>query len=285
MADVSDPLASFLRAERLTAVVDIGANPIDGEPPYKRMLSKGLCTLVGFEPQADALARLNGGKSDLETYLPYAVGDGTRGTLNICHARGMTSLFTPEPRILNLFPGFAQFGQVVGQLEVETRTLDSITEIPQLDFLKIDVQGAELNIFRNGKSRLGSAVALQSEVSFMPLYKDQPVFGDTDLALRELGFVPHMFAHINKRMILPLHNAENPYTGMNQLLEADVVYVRDFTYPDKMNDEQLKHLALIAHHCYASYDLAANCIHNLAQRGSLQADAVGKYLAILKGVA
>jgi hypothetical protein len=126
---------------------------------------------------------------------------------------------------------------------------------------------------------------VQSEVSFMPLYKDQPIFGDIDLALRELGFVPHMFAHINKRMILPLHNAENPYTGMNQLLEADVVYVRDFTHPDRMSDEQLKHLALIAHHCYASYDLAGNCIHNLAQRGSLQADAVGKYLAILKGVA
>ena len=43
---------------------------------------------------------------------------------------------------------------------------------------------------------------------------------------------------------------------MNQLLEADVVYVRDFTFPDKMSSEQLKHLALIAHHCYGSYDLA-----------------------------
>ena len=285
MADASDPLAGLLRPERLTAVVDIGANPIDGEPPYKKMLSNRLCTLVGFEPQEEALAKLNASKSDLETYLPYAVGDGTSGTLKICQAPGMTSLFTPEPRILNQFWGFSQFGRVLREVEVETRTLDSIAEIGPFDFLKIDVQGGELAVFRGGRLRLGSAVALQAEVSFMPLYKNQPIYGEIDLALRGLGFVPHMFASINKRMILPLHNAQNPGAVMNQLLEADVVYVRDFTFPDRMSGEQLKHLAMIAHHCYGSYDLAGNCIHHLASRGALPSDALGKYLAILKGTA
>jgi FkbM family methyltransferase len=283
MTEPSDPLVGLLGAERLTAIVDIGANPIDGEPPYKGMLAKRLCTLVGFEPQPEALARLNGNKSDLETYLPYAVGDGSRGTLKVCQAPGMTSLFTPEPRVLNLFPNFAHFGRVVREIEVDTRTLDSITEVAQLDFLKIDVQGGELAIFCNGKARLGNAIALQTEVSLVPLYRDQPVFGDIDLALRDLGFIPHMFAHINKRMILPLHNAENPYMSLNQLLEADVVYVRDFTHPDRMSSEQLKHLAIIAHHCYASYDLAANCIHQLMARAALPADAMERYLAIVKG--
>lgn len=91
----------------------------------------------------------------------------------------------------------------------------------------------------------------------MPLYKGQPVFGDIDLELRTLGYIPHMFANINKRMILPLRNTEEPYAAVNQLLEADIVYVRDFTQPEKMSSEQLKHLALVAHHCYGSYDLAA----------------------------
>src|SRR5262245_16070007 len=112
MTDAADAVVALLGPERPTAVVDIGANPIDGEPPYKRMLAKRLCTLVGFEPQPEALAKLNAAKSDLETYLPYAVGDGTRGTLKICQAPGMTSLFTPEPRILNQFWGFSQFGRV-----------------------------------------------------------------------------------------------------------------------------------------------------------------------------
>ena len=280
-----DPLASMLRADRLTAVVDIGANPIDGAPPYKGMLAKRICTLVGFEPQPEALARLNAGKGDLETYLPYAVGDGTRGTLRVCQAPGMTSLFMPNPRVLNIFPNFVHFGRVVREVEIETRTLDSIAEIGQLDFLKIDVQGSELAIFRNGTSRLANAVAIHTEVSFVPLYLGQPVFGDIDLALRELGFIPHMFAAINKRMILPLHNAQNPNMTMNQVMEADIVYVRDFTDPEAMSVEQLKHLAIIAHHCYGSLDLATNCLHQLMQRGAMGADAIERYLAMVKGSA
>lgn len=285
MTTVSDAVADILSPERLTAVVDIGANPIDTDPPYKPMLAKRLCTVVGFEPQADALATLNARKSDLETYLPYAVGDGTQSILKVCQAPGMTSLLTPNPRVLNCFPGFSQFGKVNKEIPVETRTLDSISEISQLDFLKIDVQGGELAVFRNGTSRLANAVALQTEISFVPLYTNEPVFGDIDLTLRSLGFIPHMFDKINKRMILPLHSADNLYASINQLLEADIVYVRDFTQPEKMNAEQLKHLALIAHHCYRSYDLAVNCIHHLISRASVPSDSVERYLAALRSAA
>jgi len=276
-----DLVWDILRPERLTAVVDVGANPIDSDPPYKRMLAKRLCTLVGFEPQAAAHASLNERKSDLETYLPYAVGDGTPGTLKVCQAPGMSSLFTPEPRVLNCFPLFSHFGRVIKEIPIETRTFDSISEIDALDFLKIDVQGSELSVFRNGSLRLTDAVMVHTEVSFVPLYKGQPVFGDIDLALRALGFIPHMFANINKRMILPVHYADNLYASMNQLLEADIVYVRDFTQPDRMNSEQLKHMALVAHHCYGSYDLAANCIQHLISRSVVPPDSIERYLATI----
>lgn len=137
-------------------------------------------------------------------------------------------------------------------------------------------------MFRGGSARLAQAVAVQAEVSFMPLYRNQPVFGDLDLALRALGLVPHMFVNINKRMILPLRDQNKPFAAMNQLLEADIVYVRDFSQAQSMTAEQLKHLALIAHYCYGSYDLATNCIHHLAQRGTLAGDPVGQYLATVK---
>ena len=278
----ADPLFNLLRPDRLTSVVDIGANPLETAPPYKPMLDKRLCTVVGFEPQPEAMNKLIAQKGDLETYLPPAVGGETRATLKVCHAPGMTSLLTPEPRTLNCFPGFAVFGHVLKEVPIETRALDSIAEITHIDHLKIDVQGSELSIFRNGAAKLALATTIQTGVSFLPLYQGQPVFGDIDLALRALGFIPHMFADINKRMILPLQHADNLYSIINQLLEADIVYVRDFTQAEKMTVEQLKHLALVAHHCYQSYDLAANCINHLATRGVLPADAVGRYLGDLK---
>jgi hypothetical protein len=72
--------------QRLTDVVDIGANPIDGEPPYTSMLAEGLCHVTGFEPQQEALVELQRMKGPNERYLPYAVGDGDAHTLNICRA-------------------------------------------------------------------------------------------------------------------------------------------------------------------------------------------------------
>jgi FkbM family methyltransferase len=276
----ADPLWAMLRPGRLPTVVDIGANPIGGDPPYKPLLQKRLCRLFGFEPQPEALSALNAVKSDLETYLPYLVGDGGQGRLRVCRASGMTSLLEPDPDTLRQFPLFAEWGHVEREIAVATRRLDDIGEIGETDFVKIDVQGSELSVFRHGRRQLAHAIAVHTEVSFIPLYKDQPVFGEVDLELRSLGLVPHAFTDINKRMILPVAG-RTPYDALNQLLEADIVYVRDFTRPDDMDTEQLKHLALVAHHCYGSYDLAANCIHHLIRRSAIAPDVPPRYLDLI----
>lgn len=272
----ADPLSTVLAPERLTAVVDIGANPIGGEPPYKPLLQKRLCRVFGFEPQPKALAELNAHKSELETYLPYVVGSGEPGRLRICVSPGMTSLLEPDPRILKQFPEFSEWGRVTAETRVATRRLDEIAEIDAMDYLKIDVQGSELAIFQSGRRRLAEAVMIQTEVSFLPLYKKQPVFGEVDLELRGQGFVPHALISIDRRMIWPMIGA-NPMAAIHQLVEADAIYVRDFTKPDAMTAEQLKHLAMVAFHCYESYDLAANCIQHLLHRSAVVPEAGGRY--------
>jgi FkbM family methyltransferase len=282
--ETNDALIALLEPDRLTSVVDIGANPFEGDPPYKSMLQRRMCRLIGFEPQPDALAQLQSSKGDLETYLPYAVGDGGSSTLRICQASGMTSLFEPDENILSHFPGFSEWGRVVKEVELATHRLDDIAEIDAIDYLKIDVQGSELSIFQNGHARLKKTLVIQTEVLFLAMYKGQPLFGDIDIELRKLGFVPHMFADINKRMITPMMGA-NPFAALNQMLFADVVYVRDFTKAIDMDSEQLKHLAIISHHCYGSYDLAMNCIHHLVARNAVKADAQNRYLEIIKNVA
>ncbi|WP_263997685.1 hypothetical protein [Mycolicibacterium vanbaalenii] len=133
-------------------------------------------------------------------------------------------------------------------------------------------------MFQNGRTKLADAVAIQTEVSFVTLYRDQPTMGDVDVEMRSQGFVPHCFAAVKKWPIAPYVVNNNPRWALNQLLEADIVYVRDFSRPDSLSDEQLKHLALIAHHCYSSYDLALRCVMLLERRGSLKTGAQQSYL-------
>ena len=277
-------LLNILNPNRPTEIVDIGANPVDGEPPYRPMLAgKHLCHVTGFEPQPEALNILLAKKGANERYLPYAIGNGSPQTLNICQESGMSSLLSPDQNMLKTFGLFAEFGKVISQVPVITRTLDSIDEIVHLDYLKIDIQGGELAVFKNGRQKLSNTVVIQTEVSFMPLYENQPTLGEIDIELRSQGFVPHCFAAIKNWIISPMVINANPRIPLNQLLEADMVYVRDFTKPDGLSDEQLKHLALISHICYKSFDLALRCVVLLEQRGVLPKGSADQYPKMISG--
>jgi FkbM family methyltransferase len=276
-----DFLTQILAPTRPTAIVDVGANPIDGDPPYKTMLAAGLCDVIGFEPQADALARLQKMAGPRERYLPHALGDGTSRDLHVCGIEGMTSLLAPDPAQLALFNLFPIWGEVKNTIRVSTRRLDDIAEIASMDFLKMDIQGCERDVLRHGKNKLAETIAIQTEMSFVPLYKDQPVFGEMDILLRELGFLPHCFAELKVWPLAPTVVGGQPNRGLRQLLEADMVYVRDFTRASNMSVEQWKHLALVAHHCYRSADLAARALNMLAELKIIPADASEHYLSSL----
>lgn len=265
-------LYDLLQPERLTSVVDVGANPIDGSPPYSRMLEEGLCTVVGFDPQMSGTPRQG------VTYLPNVVGSGRQSVLHTCVMPGMTSLLPPAPDYLKRFPGFPEWAQVVERREVETTRLDDIVEIPHIDLLCMDVQGAESAVIASGRRKLRHTAAVITEVSFMPLYGGQPTFGEIDHELRAHDFVPHCFAAAK---VWPLATKTAvPKLDPHQLLEADMVYIKDTSLPIEV--EQTKHLAMIAHHVCGSFDLAMLCVEQLTDRGVLPASAPMQYRQMLE---
>lgn len=219
---------------RLTEIVDIGANLVDGPPPYQAMLAAGLCRVTGFEPNALAMADLQAAAGPNERYFPDAIGDGREHTLNSYLFAGLTSLLTLNPAAAGLFTAF-DGNRLLAEFQLTTRRLDDLA-LP-MDLLKIDVQGAELMIFQNAAESLASCVAVHTEVSVFPLYLDQPTHGDIDAELRR------------------------------QIVDADWLYLRDYTRPEAMSDEQLWHLAAICHHIYDAFDIARLCLSALRARG------------------
>jgi hypothetical protein len=167
----------------------------------------------------------------------------------------------------------------VEEHDVQTHRLDDL-DIDEFDLLKIDVQGSELMVFQHGRDRLSNAVAVHTEVSFVPLYHGQPTFGDVDSELRSQGFVPHSMPDVKRWAIAPTVFNNNIYAPGNQLLEADLVYIRDLAHPERMTSEQLSHLTMIAFHIYGSVDVAVYCIMQLQQRGRVAEDAVEQLMAI-----
>ena len=250
--------AAIMGSSPAIRIVDVGANSIDGPPLYTPLLCAG-ATLVGFEPHPDAFGRLIQGKRDNETYLPHAIGDGKAHTLHICAAEGMTSLLSPNPAVLNLFHGFSPCSQVTAKQPVETVRLDDIDEASGADMLKIDIQGGELMALQHAETLLKSLLVIQTEVEFLPMYVNQPLFSDVDQFLRSRGFVLHRFCPTVSGVISPMP-LNKICAGMGQLVWADAIFVRDFTRLETWSDRQLVATAAILHDCYGSFDLALHLL-------------------------
>ena len=238
-------------------VVDVGASPIDGEPPYQPLLNLGKARVVGFEPNQEQYNALETQQSAQCRFLPYAVGDGGIHTLNICAAPGMSSLLEPDMEVLDHFQGFSQWAQIIERQTISTRRLDDIEEITGMDYLKLDAQGSELSIIQNGKCRLKESLIIHIEVQFVPFYKKQPLFGELDQALNEVGFYLHCFTPLISRSFKPLIVNNDIYAGLNQVLWSDAVYVRKFTEFARISTVQLLKIAAIAHEVYESFDLCS----------------------------
>ena len=262
-------------------VLDIGANPLDGDdPPYAGLLRAGDIDLVGFEPHAPSLAELNLKKGPFETYLPYAVGDGQRHTLNICHAPGLSSLLKPNPPVMKLFHLFPMWSRVFSTVDLDTVRLDDVPEAAGADFIKIDIQGGELAVFHNAVERLRGVSVIHTEVSFLKMYQDQPLFSEVELFLRQQGFMFHRFFPIESRLISPFLIDHNFWGAMSQVTQADAIFVRDFTRLEAFNDRQLLVTATIMHDCYQSFDAALFVLLELDRR--LGTVAGERYLAALQ---
>ncbi len=238
-------------------VIDVGASPIDGQPPYQSLLDAGRIHLLGFEPDPGQHQALLAQNIPNATFLPYAIGDGSPGTLHICKAPGMTSLLQPDLEILRHFPGFAQWGTVTRTMDIETKRLDDISEAAGTDYIKLDLQGGELGVLRGARRLLEDLLVIHLEVNFVPFYKDQALFAELDQVLRQAGFYFHRFLPLISRVFLPVQIGDSSYAGLSQQLWTDAVYVKRFTDFGRLPVGSLLKIAALAHDLYGSYDLSA----------------------------
>jgi FkbM family methyltransferase len=240
-------------------ILDIGAMP-EGVNRYDQLIQQELATVTGFEPNLAQLKILEDLKRPRRRYLPYVLGTGEPATFHVTRYPGCCSLFEPDPNVIDLFadmdaqPPDGNFA-VLKTVPTNTRRLDDVPALPPVDFLKADIQGGELDVLRHGTRVISNAVVLEIEVEFLPLYKNQPLFGDIQVFLRDHHFVLHKFLDIAGRAIRPLMLERNPNEPISQVLWADAIFVRDYTDISLWTDEQLLKAAAILYDVYCSHDL------------------------------
>ena len=273
-------LSRALRLQEPLQIVDVGANPIEGEVSYQSLLDRGLAHVTGFEPQEDAFAALNARKSAKESYYPDALGDGTDKELHLFRESGFTSVYPADPSSA-AYLGFRGGMTETGRVTIRTSRLDTLKQIPRPDMLKIDVQGSEAEIIANGHEKLSSVLLVQTEVRFFPLYEGEPRFGDLERELHLLGLELYGFDFIKRTGPQSRYKRRLTRRAFAQAVDGDAWFVRDLRRAASFADSDLAKLALLADSVMRAFDLALFCLDHLETRGRLTVDEIEDYIALL----
>jgi FkbM family methyltransferase len=254
----------------LINIVDVGALPLDvavgGDEVYSHLMQNGDAQLIGFEPDQIGCRALKEKYGEPHRFFPFFIGDGKPAVYHKTYHPMTGSLYEPNVKFLSRFSNLMDVMKPIATERVQTQRLDDVVDLDDLDFLKMDVQGAELSVLKGAPRLAKSTLLIQSEVSFVPLYLSQPLFADVDTYLRNLGFQFHTFLGFGMRPFNPI-KTRIIKSGFKQMLWSDAVYLPTIENLQRFSDVRLIKLSALLHDCYRSFDLALEILSILKERG------------------
>jgi hypothetical protein len=124
---------------------------------------------------------------------------------------------------------FHDSNSVVAVQDVEVHMMDDVYAEARSrhqfrrPYLKIDVQGFDLEVAEGAAGCLGDFVGLQAEASLLPLYAGAPVYEETLAYFRSRGFVPSAFFPVAKDQKFRLIDCDCVFINPRQIRETPVI--------------------------------------------------------------
>jgi FkbM family methyltransferase len=212
-------------------------------------------------------------------------------TLNVARFPDSSSLLPNNSALVSRF-AMAEYLEQIGTASVATTDVESfMTErgLDYIDFMKLDVEGAELEVLRGAHRVLGqSLLGLSVEVWFQEEHVGRPLFSDIDAYLHQLGFVLFDLRQLNrwKRKTLAGETYES-LIGSGQLMYGNALYFRDLPAQLAAGDQLglssgavLKLASLAELFCYP--DFAIEVIESAQRAGLLTGHELAPLIADLR---
>ena len=215
MKEYSEKLENFLKLKRKFdeylkfEIVEIGAHPHGAQQERFHTLLDFFpdSKIHAFEIDEEECIKLNKIAKDGLKFYPYALGDKEeKRKLYETNHPMCSSLYEPNEKLLKLFNNLS-VAYLKKITEINTISLDAFTKrekIESIDFIKMDIQGAELDVLRGAERNLENVLTIVSEVEFLPIYNEQPLFGDVCSFLSSKNIMFHKFLGLSGRSLKPV---------------------------------------------------------------------------------
>jgi FkbM family methyltransferase len=243
-------------------LIEVGALAVGSTEPFYELLDYFPSSrIIGFEIDELVCTKMNSESREGVEYFPFALGAYSKEVpLYITNNPMCTSLYKPNEKLISLYHNF-EVAYLKSIEKVQTTPLDKFLEIQNInkvDFIKIDVQGAELDIFKGGQKALNDVLKIVCEVEFIPHYEKQPLFGDVCNFLAKKDLMFNKFLGLAGRSLRPIVMNKN-INYPSQHIWSDAVYVKHVQKIPQLNDTDLIKLALLSA-TYGSADLVHYCL-------------------------
>lgn len=183
--------------------------------------------MIGFEVDDTVCEQMNAQAQPGMQFYPVALGrQRERKPFYETEHPMCCSLYKPNEPLISLYNNF-EVAYLKQESEINTISLDEFTEsrnIEEVDFIKIDIQGAELEVFMGGTKTLKDTLAIVCEVEFIPHYLNQPLFGDVCNFLLQHDLMFHKFLGICGRALKPIV-FNNDGNAPSQHIWSDAMYI------------------------------------------------------------
>ena len=134
-----------------------------------------------------------------------------------------SSMFLPNRAFLDLFPDSDRY-DIEKSVEIDVTELDKVIDYKhQPHFMKLDIQGAELEVLRGSKKTLKNVLGLEVEVNFKEIYQAIPLAYDVEEFLKKEGFILYDFVTLS-RWERCLHR------NFGEIIHGDALYLRNPEY-------------------------------------------------------
>lgn len=187
--------------------LDVGARG-DVSAPWS-LFQPDSIKIIGFEPDPVEAARLSSAYPERKYYPNALWRRGGSKTFYLCEWESTSSMYPPNQAVNTQYAPKHWQGRVPKQaLQVDCVALDSILKLEDTpDFIKIDTQGAELEILKGAKKLLErSSPLVLAETWCAEIYEGMPLTHDVMAFMYDLGYqvfdlsVAAAWQHQNSRL-------------------------------------------------------------------------------------
>ena len=200
--------------------------------------------------------------------IAKGIGKSRRAKFNLNYDPNTSSLFEPNHYYKNYYIEYPNYDYLYGEtfskvkeVELDLIDLDLIDRKNNIDFISLDTQGSELDILKSGKKSLEKTIGIYTEINFMPIYKDIPLFGDICSYLDKLGFqIINIDTHDN---LLAPRTLPIDYRFKKVLAQGDALFLKK---PELLNTEDERRKMIFAAIIFGQVEYAAYCIKGLKIR-------------------